>query len=340
MLLDEPLIFERGAAGRVGWPVAESPDGEQAGPALPPALRRDDGLAGFPEVSELEVVRHFVRLSQWNYSAATTLYPLGSCTMKYNPVVNEALARLPGFATLHPLVPDRLAQGALELIAGLEAALAALSGLDAVCLQPAAGAQGELLGMLLVRAHHADRGDPRRRVLIPSSAHGTNPASAALCGYQVAEVPVDRRGLLPARAVAAAMDESGAALMVTNPNTLGLFAEGIGAAAAAVHARGGLVYMDGANFNALMGVARPGDMGVDVMQFNLHKTFSTPHGGGAPGAGPIAVRDILAPYLPVPRVVRHGDRFAWETTAPKSVGRVRSFYGNFGILVRALAYIL
>src|SRR5207249_4581311 len=200
MLLDEPLIFERGAAGRVGWPVAESPDGEQAGPALPPALRRDDGLAGFPEVSELEVVRHFVRLSQWNYSAATTLYPLGSCTMKYNPAVNETLARLAGFAALHPLVPDHLAQGALEVVAGLEAALAAASGLDAVCLQPAAGAQGELLGLLLVRAHHVDRGDPRRRVLIPSSAHGTNPASAALCGYQVAEVPVDRRGLLPAGA--------------------------------------------------------------------------------------------------------------------------------------------
>src|SRR5204863_7926850 len=248
-------------------------------------------------------------------------------------VVTGALRRLAGFAAVHPLVPDHLAQGALEVVAGLEAALAAASGLDAVCLQPAAGAQGELLGLLLVRAHHADRGDPRRRVLIPSSAHGTNPASAALCGYQVAEVPVDRRGLLPARAVAAAMDESVAALMVTNPNTLGLFEEEIEAVAAAVHARGGLVYMDGANFNALMGVARPGDMGVDVMQFNLHKTFSTPHGGGGPGAGPIAVRDILAPYLPVPRVVKHGDRFSWEANAPKSIGRVRSFYGNFGILV-------
>src|SRR5437867_2963151 len=339
MLLDEPLIFERGAAGRVGWPVAESPDGEQAGPALPPALRRDDGPAGFPEVSELEVVRHFVRLSQWNYSAATTLYPLGSCTMKYNPAVNETLARLAGFAALHPLVPDHLAQGALELLAALEAALAAVSGLDAVCLQPAAGAQGELLGMLLVRAYHADRGDPRRRVLIPSSAHGTNPASAALCGYQVAEVAVDARGLLPARAVAAAMDESVAALMVTNPNTLGLFEEEIEPVAAAVHARGGLVYMDGANFNALMGVARPGDMGVDVMQFNLHKTFSTPHGGGGPGAGPVAVRAPLAEYLPVPRLVRTEAGLAWSEEAPKSVGRMRSFYGNFGVLVRAFAYI-
>src|SRR5207245_2673006 len=222
MLLDEPLIFERGAAGRIGWPVADPPDGGQAVPALPAALQRDDDLAGFPEVSELEVVRHFVRLSQWNYSAATTLYPLGSCTMKYNPVVNEGLARLPGFAALHPLVPETLAQGALELLAALEAALAAVSGLDAVCLQPAAGAHGELLGMLLVRAYHVDRGDARRRVLIPSSAHGTNPASATLCGYEVTEVPVDARGLLSARAVAAAMDESVAALMITNPNTLGL----------------------------------------------------------------------------------------------------------------------
>src|SRR6266852_1148801 len=225
MLLDEPLVFERGAAGRIGWPVPHTSDSdtEAAIADLPAALRRDDGLAGFPEVSELEVVRHFVRLSQWNYSAATTLYPLGSCTMKYNPVVNEALARLPGLAALHPLVPDQLAQGALELVAGLEAALAAVSGLDAVCLQPAAGAQGELLGMLLVRAYHVDRGDARRRVLIPSSAHGTNPASATLCGYEVTEVAVDARGLLTARAVAEAMDESVAALMVTNPNTLGLF---------------------------------------------------------------------------------------------------------------------
>jgi glycine dehydrogenase subunit 2 len=336
-LLDEPLIFERGAPGRVGWPVAPAPD--VAVPPLPDDLRREDELAGFPEVSELEVIRHFVRLSQWNYSAATTLYPLGSCTMKYNPVVNEVVARLPGFAALHPLVPETLAQGALELLAGLEDALAALSGLDAVSLQPAAGAQGELLGILVVRAYHVDRGNPRRRVLIPSSAHGTNPASAALCGYDVTEVRVNERGLLPARAVAEAMDESVAALMVTNPNTLGLFEEEMEAVAAAVHARGGLVYMDGANFNALMGVAKPGDMGVDVMQYNLHKTFSTPHGGGGPGSGPVAVRAPLAEYLPVPRLVRGPGGYTWNEEAPKSVGRMRSFYGNFGILVRAFAYI-
>ena len=336
-MLDEPLIFERGSRGRVGWPVPPAPDGGV--PALPPELRREDDLAGLPEVSELETLRHFLRLSQWNYSAATTLYPLGSCTMKYNPVVNEEVARMPGFAGLHPLVPDGLAQGALELLAALESALAAVSGLDAVCLQPAAGAHGELLGMLLVRAYHVDRGTPRRRVLIPSSAHGTNPASATLCGYEVREVPADARGLLPAAAVAKAMDESVAALMITNPNTLGLFETEMEAITAAVHARGGLVYMDGANLNAIMGVAKPGDMGVDVMQFNLHKTFSTPHGGGGPGAGPVAVRSPLAEYLPVPRLTRRGQTLGWSDDAPKSVGRLRSFYGNFGILVRAYAYI-
>jgi glycine dehydrogenase subunit 2 len=335
-MLDEPLVFERGSRDRTGWTVGAP---AEPAPELPPELRREDDLAGLPEVGELEALRHFLRLSQWNYSAATTLYPLGSCTMKYNPVVNEEIARLPGFAALHPLVPDALAQGALELLAGLEAALAAVSGLDAVSLQPAAGAHGELLGMLVVRAYHVDRGAPRRRVLIPSSAHGTNPASATLCGYEVQEVAADARGLLSAAAVANAMDESVAALMITNPNTLGLFETEIEAITAAVHARGGLVYMDGANLNAIMGVARPGDMGVDVMQFNLHKTFSTPHGGGGPGAGPVAVRASLGEYLPTPRLVRRGGTLVWSDDAPKSVGRLRSFHGNFGILVRAYAYI-
>ncbi len=338
MLLPERLIFERGSRGRAGWSGATPL--ESSGPALPTELAREDDLDGMPEVSELEVLRHFVRLSQWNYSAATTMYPLGSCTMKYNPVVNEEIARLPGFAALHPLMPEQAAQGALELVWELEAALRAICGLDAVSLQPAAGAQGELAGMLLVRAYHADHGGARRRVLIPASAHGTNPASSALCGYDVVEVPAGPRGLLEPTAVERVMDESVAALMVTNPNTLGLFEEELPEVARVVHARGGLVYMDGANMNALMGVAKAGDMGVDVMQLNLHKTFSTPHGGGGPGAGPIVVRDLLAPYLPVPRVVRRGDRFAWDTSARKSVGRIRSFYGNFGILVRALAYIL
>jgi glycine dehydrogenase subunit 2 len=334
MLLDEPLIFERGSTGHPGWQVPGDDDGE-----LPADLRREDDLAGFPELGELEVLRHFLRLSQWNFSAATTFYPLGSCTMKYNPVVNEQLARLSGFAGLHPLVPVELAQGALEVCEALEHALLAVCGLDAICLQPAAGAQGELLGMLLVREYHAERGDTRRRVLIPASAHGTNPASSALCGYEVAEVPVGERGIIEAKSVAALMDESVAALMVTNPNTLGLFEEEIEGIAAAVHARGGLLYMDGANMNALVGVAKPGDMGVDVMQYNLHKTFSTPHGGGGPGAGPVAVRACLAEYLPVPRLVRRDSGLDWSEDFPKSVGRVRSFFGNFGILVRALGYI-
>jgi glycine dehydrogenase subunit 2 len=259
--------------------------------------------------------------------------------MKYNPVVNEELARLPGFAQLHPLTPAALAQGALELCEALERALLAVCGLDAITLQPAAGAQGELLGMSMVRAYHADHGNVRRRVLIPASAHGTNPASSALCGYEVTEVPVSVRGTLEAQTVAAIMDESVAALMVTNPNTLGLFEEQIEDVAAAVHARGGLLYMDGANMNALVGIAKPGDMGVDVMQFNLHKTFSTPHGGGGPGAGPVAVRASLADYLPIPRLARSGDRLTWSEDFPKSVGRVHSFFGNFGILLRALAYI-
>jgi len=334
MLLDELLIFERGSSGRPGWQVA----GDTACD-LPSDLLREDDLRGLPEVGELEVLRHFLRLSQWNYSAATTFYPLGSCTMKYNPVVNEEIARLPGFAQLHPLAPAALAQGALAVHEALEQALLAVCGLDAITLQPAAGAQGELLGMLLVRAYHADHGDVRRRVLIPASAHGTNPASSALCGYDVTEVPVSARGVLETRAIAAAMDDSVAALMVTNPNTLGLFEEEIEGIAAAVHARGGLVYMDGANMNALAGVAKPGDMGVDVMQFNLHKTFSTPHGGGGPGAGPVAVRACLAEYLPIPRLVRRGGVLGWDEDFPKSVGRVRSFFGNFGILLRALAYI-
>jgi len=335
MTLDEPLIFERGASGRCAWD-----DGGTDDAVLSESLVRDDDLAGLPEVGELDVLRHFLRLSQWNYSAATTMYPLGSCTMKYNPIVNEAIARLAGFTGVHPLVPEAMAQGALQVVADLEEALRAISGLQAVSLQPAAGAQGELLGMLVIRAHHLANGDARTRVLIPASAHGTNPASSALCGYGVTEIQTDERGLLAPDAVAAVMDESVAALMVTNPNTLGLFERDLEVVAKIVHRHGGLVYMDGANMNALMGVARPGDMGVDVMQFNLHKTFSTPHGGGGPGAGPIAVRDLLAVHLPGPRLTRRDGLLAWDADESIGVGRVRSFHGSFGILLRALAYVL
>lgn len=339
-VLDEPLISERGAAGRSGYelPVDDIPDlGSRF--TLPAELCRA-ALDDFPEVSEGEVVRHFTRLSQWNLSAATTLYPLGSCTMKYNPVVNELLAGLPGWAQLHPLTPDEHAQGALHLLFELERALAELSGMDAISLQPAAGAQGELTGMKLIRAYHCDRGTPRKKVLIPASAHGTNPASAALCGYDVVEVATARSGMLRAADVAAHTDDAVAALMVTNPNTLGLFEREILDITEVLHARGGLVYMDGANLNALMGVAKPGTMGADVIQFNLHKTFSTPHGGGGPGAGPVGVKRHLEPYLPVPRLMHGRAGYTWSEAYPKSIGRVCSFYGNFGILVRAYAYIL
>src|SRR5262245_52861727 len=271
LLLDEPLICERGSPGRVGYsfPVDDLPERDLS-QDLPGELCRET-LDGFPEVSEGEVVRHFTRLSQWNLSAATTLYPLGSCTMKYNPLVNELVARLPGFAQLHPLIPDEYAQGALELLDNLEHCLAEISGMDVVSLQPAAGAQGELTGMKLIRAYHHDRGYPRKKVLIPGSAHGTNPASAALCGYAVLEVPTRPAGMLTAATVAQYVDNDVAALMVTNPNTLGLFEREIVPITELLHSRGALVYMDGANLNALMGVAKPGHMGADVIQFNLHK---------------------------------------------------------------------
>ena len=339
-MLNEPLISARGSVGRVGYalPRDDIPERDQARD-LPVELCRE-ALDDFPEVSEGEVVRHFTRLSQWNMSAATTLYPLGSCTMKYNPVVNEYMARLPGLAQLHPLTPDDRAQGALMLLAELERCLAEISGMDAISLQPAAGAQGELTGMKLIRAYHQDRGTARKKVLIPASAHGTNPASAALCGYDVVQVATGSDGMLSADAVAKCTDPEVAALMVTNPNTLGLFEREILRITDVLHQHGALVYMDGANLNALMGVAKPGHMGADVIQFNLHKTFSTPHGGGGPGAGPVGVKKILGPYLPVPRIVQQNDTYSWTDAAPKSIGRVRSFYGNFGILVRAYAYIL
>ncbi len=336
--LDEPLIFERSSPGRVGYSLPEDDIPAEQEQLSPEYLR--SSLEGFPEVSEGEVVRHFTRLSQWNFSAATTFYPLGSCTMKYNPAVNEVVARLPGFAALHPLTPPELAQGALTLMIHLEKLLAEVSGMDAVSLQPAAGAHGELTGVKMIRAYHRDRGYPRRKILIPSSAHGTNPASSALCGYQAVEVPTGQEGILEAETVARKVDPEVAALMITNPNTLGLFEREIVQVTEAVHAGGGLVYMDGANFNALMGVAKPGHMGTDVIQFNLHKTFSTPHGGGGPGAGPVGVKKILEEYLPVPRLAHGEHGYHWQEDCPRSIGRVRTFYGNFGILVRAYAYLL
>ena len=336
LLLDESLIFEHSSPGRLG---VDLPQADAAEDHLPPELVRPP-IDGFPEVSEPEVLRHFLRLSQWNLGTATTFYPLGSCTMKYNPLANEVVARLPGFAGLHPLAPDACAQGVLQLCWELQEMLAEVCGMDAVSLQPAAGAHGELTGMKMVRAYHRDRGDARKVVLIPASAHGTNPASAALAGYGVQTVEANQLGLVEAATVRRAMTDQVAALMITNPNTLGLFEREIAQIAEAVHERGGLVYFDGANLNALLGVAKPGKIGADVLQFNLHKTFSTPHGGGGPGAGPIGVRAPLAPYLPGPRLARHGDELRWSEIPERSVGRVRAFHANVGMLVRAYAYIL
>jgi glycine dehydrogenase subunit 2 len=341
LVRNEPLIFERSRPGRRGYRLAEldiparTPDAD-----IPAALRRDD-IPGLPEVSEVEVVRHFTRLSTWNYGVDTGMFPLGSCTMKYNPKLNETVARLEGFVRSHPMSAPSDVQGCLEIIKRLEEALAEITGLPAVSLQPAAGAHGELTAILGIRAAHRRRGDVRKKVLIPDSAHGTNPASAIIAGYAVEGVHSNERGLLDPNDLDRHMDESVAALMLTNPNTLGKFEEEIERLCGIVHDRGGYVYMDGANLNALMGMARPGDMGVDCMHMNLHKTFSTPHGGGGPGAGPIAVVPELAPYLPAPRIERAADgSLTLVENPPDSIGRVRAYFGNFGVMVRALAYIL
>ncbi len=337
---EEALLFERGSTGRCGVSLPPLPPGHDAGD-LPAELRRD-GVDGLPEISELEVIRHFTRISIWNHGIDTGFYPLGSCTMKYNPKSSEALARLPGFANLHPLAPPEACQGALELMWNLERALSEIAGLDTTALSPAAGAHGELCGLMVIRAHHLAKGNPRRKVLLPDTAHGTNPASAALNGYEVQQLASGPDGRLHPETVRAAMDEDVAAIMLTNPNTLGIFESHIQEIADLVHAKGGLVYADGANMNALLGVARPGDMGVDVIQYNLHKTFATPHGGGGPGSGPVAVRAHLAQYLPLPLVVKEGDAFRLVTSEkerPATVGKLREFWGNFAMFVRAWALI-
>ena len=322
MLLEESTLFEQSVPGRKGYSLPEA--GVPEPKPLPEGVSRK-ALADLPELSEADVVRHFVRLSSWNYNKDAGFYPLGSCTMKYNPKICDTAYFLEGFAKTHPYQPDSTVLGNLTLMRNLGAFLAEISGLDAVTLQPAAGAHGELTGMLVIRACHTAKGDPRKKVIIPDSAHGTNPASVALCGYEVVCVKSNEEGLLTPDVVKEVMDENVAAIMLTNPNTLGIFETHIKEIADIVHAKGGFVYMDGANLNALMGISRPGDIGVDVMHFNLHKTFATPHGGGGPGAGPIGVKKELAPFLPF---------------GEKSIGQVKAFYGNFGILVRAYAYIL
>ncbi|HSN16540.1 MAG TPA: aminomethyl-transferring glycine dehydrogenase subunit GcvPB, partial [Anaeromyxobacteraceae bacterium] len=317
---EEPLVFENGSSGRCG--VSLPPIPANGVDDLPAALRRDT-IAGMPELSELDTVRHFTHLSSWNHGIDTGFYPLGSCTMKYNPRSAEAIARLPGFANVHPLAPAELSQGALELMFRLERELSEIAGMDATCLSPAAGAHGELCGLMVIRAYHEAHGNPRKKVLIPDTAHGTNPASAALNGYACVQVASGPDGRLHPDTVRAAMDEDVAAIMITNPNTLGIFESDVAAIAEVVHAKGGLVYGDGANMNALLGVARPGDMGFDVIQYNLHKTFATPHGGGGPGSGPVSVKAKLAPFLPLPVVVEEGETYRLVTEQkerPQSVG--------------------
>ncbi len=299
-----------------------------------------DPISGFPEVSEIEVIRHFTRLSTWNYAIDLGMYPLGSCTMKYNPRVNEYVARLDGIATEHPYQPQELAQGCLKILKTLQDCLVEITGMDAVTLQPSSGAQGELTGLLLIRAYLQSQGNPRKKVLIPDSAHGTNPATAVIAGYEVENIRSDARGQIDVEQLRRIINEDVAALMATNPSTLGIFEQRIAEVAEILHQAGALLYMDGANMNALAGVARPGDFGVDVMHINLHKTFSTPHGGGGPGAGPVMVKKILEPFLPVPVLVEKDGKLALESNRPKSIGRVRAFCGNFGVLVRALAYTL
>lgn len=333
----EPLVFERSGRGKVGYslPPLDVPPAV----AIPQSLLRSE-IEGETEITEVEVARHFTRLSRLNFSIDEGLYPLGSCTMKHNPRTNEEVARLPGFAAAHPLAPEETTQGALELAWRLERILAELTGLPRVTLQPSAGAQGELAGILMVRKALEKKGNPRSVVLIPDSAHGTNPASAHFAGYRVHELKSNARGTLDLHVLEQAMTEDVAALMLTVPNTLGIFEDRIIEIARIVHAKGGYLYCDGANFNSFVGIAKPGLMGIDVMHMNLHKTFSTPHGGGGPGSGPVAVTEALVPHLPKPTIERRADgTFTLDHDRPESIGRLRSFLGNFGMFVRALAYI-
>ncbi|HBQ21199.1 MAG: glycine dehydrogenase (aminomethyl-transferring) [Deltaproteobacteria bacterium GWA2_38_16] len=330
------LIFEKSSEHRSAcdFPFVKEKN------SIPKSLLKESNTSlGLPELSELEIIRHYVHLASLNFNIEKGLYPLGSCTMKYNPRINEDMAGLSGFSNLHPYAPQDLVQGALKLMYEVEQWLCELTGMSAVTLQPAAGAQGEFTGLKLIRAYHLDKGLKKTKILIPDSAHGTNPASSTLCGYDVQKVPSNSIGLLDIEQVSKVLDDDVAALMMTNPNTLGLFEENIVAIAKLLHQKNALLYCDGANFNALMGQAKLAEMGVDVLQFNLHKTFSTPHGGGGPGAGPVGVTEKLKPYLPLPRVIKEKDFYKLETQSQKSIGRLKGFYGNFGVLVRAYTYM-
>ncbi len=337
---EKALIFELSQPGRVGYslPECDVPEADLSS-LIPQDMLRSEAAA-LPEVYEVDVIRHYTELSRMNFGVDNGFYPLGSCTMKYNPKVNEDVARYAGFAKIHPYQPEQSIQGALELLHTLQNDLAVLTGMDAVTLQPAAGAHGEWTGLMMIRAYHEKRGEHRTKVIVPDSSHGTNPASATVAGFQTVTIPSNERGLVDLDALRAAVGPDTAALMLTNPNTLGLFEEQITEIAAVVHEAGGLLYYDGANSNAIMGIARPGDMGFDVVHLNLHKTMSTPHGGGGPGAGPVGVKSKLLPFLPEPVVEKQEDgTYTLRSGSPDSIGRVKAYYGNFGILVRAYTYI-
>ena len=337
----EPLIFEVSSPGRKAYslPELEVPD-TCVRDFLPEGEIRKTAPE-LPEVAEIDLVRHFTRLSQLNHGVDIGFYPLGSCTMKYNPKVNEEVANLPGFTDIHPYAPAETVQGALELMYNLQNYLCEIGGMDEMSLQPAAGAHGELTGINIIRAYHKSRNDSARtKILIPDAAHGTNPASGVLAGFQTVQIPSDSRGGVDVEALEKVMDETVAGLMLTNPNTLGLFDENIERITKIVHDKGGLLYYDGANANAILGICRPGDMGFDVMHFNLHKTFATPHGGGGPGSGPVGVKKHLAPFLPVPIVKSDGEKYYLDYDKPQSIGQMKSFYGNFLVMVKAYAYIV
>ncbi len=335
LIFNEPNVWDKSREGRCAISLPRA-DVDRA--PLDPALTGD--TPDLPQLSELDVVRHYTRLSQWNFGVDSGMYPLGSCTMKYNPKTNEVQAARQGFAGAHPLAGEAFSQGALRLMYELEQYLAEITGFAGVTLQPAAGAHGELAGMLIIHAYHAKQGRQRSKIIIPDTAHGTNPASATLCGYKSVNLKSGPKGILEPDAVAALMDEETAGIMITNPNTLGLFEEHIKEICDIVHAKGGLVYGDGANMNAIMGVVKPGDAGIDVLHLNLHKTFSTPHGGGGPGSGPVAVTEALIPFLPIPRVEKQLDSFRFVTDCPDTIGRMHTFYGHFGVMIKAYAYIL
>ncbi|MBC8359093.1 MAG: aminomethyl-transferring glycine dehydrogenase subunit GcvPB [Candidatus Aminicenantes bacterium] len=337
-MIREPLIFEISGKGKRAFslPELDVPSREDILQGLP--VR--ENIEGFPQVSEVEIIRHFTRLSKANYCVDEGFYPLGSCTMKYNPKINEKIAAISEFVLSHPYAPFDLVQGNLGILKTTEELMNEITGMDAFSFLPAAGAQGELVGMMLIRAYLEERGNPRKIVLIPDSAHGTNPSSAHICGYNIQEIESNEKGTIDISSLEQNMTEDVAALMITNPNTLGVFEADIKKISEIVHAKGGFVYMDGANMNALVGICRPGDMDVDVIHLNLHKTFSTPHGGGGPGSGPVGVKRELEPYLPLPTIKKSEDKYILDFDRPKSIGRVRSFFGNFLVVVKAMVYIL